>query len=139
MRKLTKRERDFLQRLYDDKDLEYRGCIRKFLIRHTYTPKHKIGDFVKITDDTFSYIWGCRIVNVKCKIDEINWWLNDKGQEYVQYCCTAIDQFGKEHLVIAEESIHGYYEKRHITGVCKDNKNVFDKKSQYSDSTSVEW
>lgn len=139
MRKLRKREIEFLQKLYNDKELECRGCIRKFLLRHTYTPKYKVGDYVKITDDTYSYIWGCRIVNVKCKIDEVNWWLNDKGEECVQYCCTAIDQFGKDHLVCAEESLHGYYTKRHIVGKCKDNKNVFEKKSQYSDSCGIDF
>lgn len=136
MRDLTKEELDFLTKLYNDKDLELRGCIRKFILRHTYKPKHKIGDYVMITDDTFSYIWGCRIVNVKCVIKDIAWWLNDKGEEFIQYECEAIDQYGQDHFVIAEESLHGRYEKRHITGVCEDNKNVFEKKSQYSDSSS---
>lgn len=137
MRELTKQEIEFLTKLYKDKDLEYRGCIRKFILRHTYKPKYKVGDFVKITDDSFSYIWGCRIVNVKCEIKAINWWLNDKGQEFIQYECEAIDQFDNDHLVIAEESINGQYQKRHITGVCKDNKNVFEKKSQFSDSCDI--
>lgn len=139
MRKLRKREIEFLQKLYNDKELECRGCIRKFLLRHTYTPKYKVGDYVKITDDTYSYIWGCRIRNVNAKIVDIAWWLNDKGEEKVQYECICYDQFNKDHTLYAEESIHGYYEKRHITGRSKTDKNTFEKKSEYSDSCSVEW
>lgn len=136
-KKLTKKQVEFLEKLRNDTELNGRGLLRMFIIRNTYQPKYKVGDFVKITDDTYSYIWGCRIVNVKAKIVEIDWWVRDKGKEYVQYECELFDQFGKKHTIYAEESVHGYYEKRHITGRCKDNQNTFEKKSEYSDSCSL--
>lgn len=136
-RTLNKKEKELLERLYSDKELNGRGFIRKFIIRNTYEPKYKVGDFVKITDDSYHYIWGNRIVNVKAKVVNIDWWLNDKGQECVQYECVALDQDGKEITLFAEESINGNYQKRHITGRCKDNNNVFAKKSEYSQSCSL--
>ena len=136
-RTLNKKEKDLLNKLYTDKELNGRGLIRKFIVRNTYKPKYKIGDCVKITDDSYSYIWGNRIVNVKAKIVDIDWWLNDKDKEYVQYECIALDQDGHEHTLFAEESIYGYYQSRRVRGKCKDNKNVFEKKSKYSQSCSV--
>ena len=136
-KKLTKKQIEFLETLRNNKELGGRGFLRMFLIMNTYEPKHKVGDFVTITDDTFSYIYGSRIVNAKAKIVDIDWWVKEKDKEFVQYECVALDQFGKEHTLYAEESIYGYYEKRHITGRCKDNQNTFKKKSEISDSCEM--
>ena len=133
MRKLTKKELEFLKKLQEDNDLQFKGLIRKFIIGNTYEPKYKLGDYVKVTEGGHHYIWGCRVVNVNCKIDEINWHLNDKGKETIQYCCTAYDQFGHDHLVIAEESIHGYSTQDFVVGRSDTDQNTFEKKSKYSD------
>lgn len=135
-KKLTKKQIEMLEQLRADKEINGRGYLRMFLIRNTYEPKYKVGDFVKITD-TSSRIWGNTVIDVNARIDEINWWITDKGNECVQYCCTAYDQFGQDHLVCAEESIHGYYEKRHITGRSSTDQNVFEKKNKVSDSCSI--
>lgn len=139
-RKLTKQEQDFLNALCDDKELMAKGFIRRFIIRNTYEPKYKVGDYVKVTDDTCSYIWGNRVVGVNAKIVEINWLIGsgiDKGKECVQYECIAYDQFGNDHYVVAEESIYGNYEKRHIDCLSDTDQNTFEKKSKASDSISL--
>ena len=136
-RKLNKKEKGFLENLHNDQELSGRGLISKIIIRNTYQPKYKIGDCVTITDDSYSYIWGNRIVNVKAKIVDIDWWLNDKDKEYVQYECIALDQDGMEHTLFAEESIYSHFQSRRVTGKCKDNKNVFEKKSKHSQSCSM--
>lgn len=136
-RTLNEKEKELLEKLYSDKELSGRGSIRKFIIRNTYQPKYKIGDFVTITDNNNHFIWGNRIINVKAKIVEIDWWLNDKDEEYVQYECIALDQDGGEFTLFAEESIHGHYQSRRITGTCKDNKNIFEKKNKYVQSCSA--
>lgn len=135
-RKLTKEEVELLQKLYNDTSLEGRGAIRRFIIRNTYEPKYKVGDFVKVTEDCYSYICGERIKGLNAKVKEINWWLNDKGEECVQYELEVLDQNGKDHLAVAEESIHGYYEKRHIDGPSDTNINFF-KNVKSSDSISL--
>lgn len=136
-KKLTKKQIELLESLYDNQELNGRGHLRMFLIRNTYEPKYKIGDFVKISDDTATYIWGNRIVDVKAKVVDIDWWLGEKGKEHVQYECIAYDQFGKDHTLFAEESIHGNYQSRHITGRCKTDKNTFKIKSKVSDCINM--
>ena len=136
-RKLNKQELELLTKLYGDETLCGRGAIRKFIIRNTYEPKYKVGDYVKITDETYTYIWGNRIVNVNAKITEINWWLNDKGSEFVQYGCVAYDQFGKDHYLVAQESINGSYQRSHIVCASDTDQNTFEKKTKVSDSCSL--
>lgn len=137
MRKLKKKEIELLTKLKEDNDLSGRGHLRAFIIRNTYEPKYKVGDYVKVTDNTYSYIWGNRIVNVNAEITEIKWWLQEKGKEFVQYSCIAYDQDGKDYFLCAEESIDGSYQSRHITGRSRTNKNKFEKKTKYSQSTEV--
>ena len=122
---------DTPQKLYDNQELQGRGLIRKFIIRNTYEPKYKVGDYVKVTDDTRCYILGNRIVNVNARVDEISWWLNDKGKECIHYDLYAIDQFGKDHFLCAEESIDGSYQARRIVGKSKTDKNTFKTKCNY--------
>lgn len=136
-RQLTKEEIELLNKLKSDTTLEGRGLLRQFILRNTYIPKHKVGDYVKVTDDTHSYIWGCRIRNVNAKITEINWYLREKGKECVQYNCYAIDQFGREHFIVAEESLDGSYQERRIVDVSDTDKNIFEKKSDYSDECGI--
>ena len=63
MRKLTKEEKAFLDKLYADKELQFRGYVRQFIITNTYTPKYKIGECVRVSVD----IYGKPIRNVKMK------------------------------------------------------------------------
>ena len=135
-RKLTEQELQLLDKLYNDKELQFRGFIRKFKIANTYEPKYKIGDFVKVTDDTFTYICGERIRDLNAKVTDINWWLNDKGEEFVQYELEILDQKGRDHFACAEESINGQWQKRRITGTSDTNVNHF-KKLDTPDSTSL--
>lgn len=138
-RKLTHQEIVMLDKLYSDKSLENRGAIRRFIIRNTYEPKYKIGDCVIVSVDRGEYIYGKLIQGVKMKIEEINWWLSDKGDEHVQYCGTALEEgTNKNFYIVAEESIHGYHTQRHIDGPADNNINVFQKKNDIRQSTSVE-
>lgn len=135
MRKLTNEERALLETLYNDSELIGRGNIRKFLIANTYEPKYKIGDFVMITD-TSTTLHGNRAVNIKTKIEEIRYWLNDKGKETITYCGTAKDQHGNTYFMCAEESIHGKPTERHITARCTDNLNEIEIKSKHKQATN---
>ena len=138
-RKLTEKELELLNELYSDTELGCRGFIRRFIIRNTYEPKYKVGDYVKVVDNS-SRIWGCVCNNVNAKIVNISWWLGsliNKGEEMVQYECVCYDQFGKEHTLFAEESVCGNYQKRHISGYSDTDQNTFEKKSECSDSTDL--
>ena len=135
MRKLTNEERALLKTLYKDRELIARGNIRKFLIANTYEPKYSVGDFVMITD-TSTTLHGNRAVNIKTKIEEIRFWLEDKGEELIQYSGTAKDQHGNTYCMVAEESIHGKPTQRHIVGRCTDNLNELEIKSQHKQATS---
>ena len=135
-RQLTNEELQLLKQMQADKDLQLKGLIRQFIIANTYEPKYRVGDYVKVTDDSYAYICGERIKGLNAKITEINWWLRDKGQEFVQYELEILDQNGKNHFSCAEESIHGYYEKRHIDGLSNTNINVF-KNVKTTDSISL--
>lgn len=139
MRKLTDAEKQFLETLYKDTSLEGRGALRCFIIRNTYEPKYKIGDFVKVSDFTGHYIYGLPVRGINMKIEEINWWLKDKGEECVQYCGTARDQYGKEFYIVAEESIHGKYTSRHVDGPSDTDMNELKKKSDVEQSCSVDF
>ena len=135
-RKLTKEEVELLKKLQEDKDLNFRGFIRQFIICNTYEPKYKVGDFVKVTDTNYCYIHGERINGLNAKVTAINWWVRDKGQEFVQYELEILDQNGKDHFACAEESIYGYYQPRHIDGPSDTNVNHF-KNVKSSDSSSL--
>lgn len=136
-RKLTKNEIKLLEQLRVDDELNGRGLIRQFIIVNTYEPKYKVGDYVKITCDCHEYIWGNRVVEVNAQIKEIRYWVRDKDKEFVQYICKAKDNFGYEHHLCAEESIHGYYQDRHIDGLSNTDQNTFEKKDKYSQSCSM--
>lgn len=137
-RKLTKAEIDFLQNLLKDEGIKGKLLLERFLLRNTYEPKYKIGDFVSITDDTASYIWGNRIVNVNAKVVELYWSLCSTQSDYcIQYKLECIDQDNKTHTLFAEENLNGSYTQRHINGLSNTDKNVFTKKSRYSQSTSL--
>lgn len=127
-RKLTNEELEFLENLQHNNELYARGFIRKFIIRNTYEPKYKVGDFVKVTDDTSSYICGERIKELNAKIVDITWFLGSiirKDEECVQYELEVFDQDDKSHIAFAKESITGKYEKRHIVGYSDTCKNTF--------------
>lgn len=137
-RKLTNEERAMLEELYKDETLENRGAIRRFIIRNTYEPKFKVGDCVIVSVDHGEYIYGKLIQGVKMKIEEINWWLSDKGEECVQYAGTALEEgTNRDFYIVAEESIHGKHTYRHIDGIAKDNINVFEKKNDIRQSTTI--
>lgn len=133
-RKLTPQEIKMLRNLYNDKDLQFKGLLRQFILGNTYKPKYKIGDFVKITDLS-TRIYGNVAKEIKCQITEINYFLREKGEEYITYSAIALDQDGNDYFMCAEESLNGKPQKRHITKKCKDNINVIKKKSKYSQST----
>lgn len=141
-RKLNDQELKVLNELANDKELMGKRFIKRFIIRNTYEPKYKVGDYVKVSDDTFTYIWGCRIKGVNARITEVSFLLGggiDDGDECVQYELECYDQFGKSHFLCAEESVWGKYEKRHIVGLSNTDQNTFEKKSEHSDSISVMW
>ena len=128
---ITEKTKPYLETLYKDETLNGRGLVRQFIILNTYKPKYNIGEFVEITDETSHRVWGNRIINVKAKITEIHWFLRDKGEEHICYSAIALDQFGNDIYLCAEESIDGSFQERRITGRAKDNKNVFEKKDKY--------
>lgn len=138
-RKLTKEEIELLQKLYNDETLKAKGYIRRFIIRNTYEPKCKVGDFVKVTDTTLTYICGERINGLNAKIIDINWLIGPaikKGEECIQYELEILDQDGKDHFACAEESIHGKYTERHIDCASDTNINTF-KNVKKNDSISL--
>lgn len=136
-RQLSKEEIELLTKLKLDTTLEGRGLLRQFILRNTYIPKYKIGDFVKVTDDTYTYIWGCRIRDVNMKITNIDWCIREKGNEFIQYEGYAIDQFGQKHFLCTEESLDGRFQQRRITGISDTDKNNFEKRSDYSDECGI--
>lgn len=135
-RKLTKKELEFLKELSNDKELKFKGFLKRFIIGNTYKPKYKVGDYVKVYDSGH-YIYGNPCTSVNAKIVEIGYMIGS-GIELdnicVQYECVAYDQFGNDHTLFVEESVNGYYEKRHIIGLSNTDQNTFEKKSKYSDS-----
>lgn len=138
-RKLTNKELELLNKLYEDTSLEGRGAIRRFIIRNTYEPKFKVGDCVVVSVDHGEYIYGKLIQGVKMKIEEIEWWLSDKGQECVQYCGTALEEgTDRDFYIVAEESIHGKHTCRHVDGSADNNINTFVKKTDIRQSTTIE-
>lgn len=137
-RKLTTEERTILEKFYNDSSLENRGAIRRFIIRNTYEPKFKVGECVAVSVDHGEYIYGKLIQGVKMKIEEINWWLSDKGEEVVQYAGTALEEgTNRDFYIVAEESIHGKHTCRHIDGKADDNINVFQKKNDIAQNSSI--
>ena len=137
-RKLTTEEIELLNQLANDKDLACKWFLERYIIRNTYEPKYKVNDYVKITDDTYSYIYGNRITNVNAKIVGISWMLGSLvDNTCVLYECHALDQDNKSHTIFATEDVNGHYSKTHITGRSMTDKNFFEKKSKYSQSTSV--
>lgn len=136
MRKLTKEELELLKKFQEDNELSAKGLIRQFIIRNTYEPKFKVGDFVKVTEECNSYICGKRIKGLNAKVKAINWWLREAGKEFVQYELEVLDQDGKDHFACAEESIHGYYTERHIDGPSDTNINIF-KNTKLSDGITL--
>lgn len=127
-RKLTDKEIAFLENLQHDSELFARGFIRKFIVRNSYEPKYKIGDFVKVTDDTSTYICGERIKELNAVITNIDWMIGpaiSKDDECVQYELEVLDQNCKSHVAFAEESFTGKYEKRRIVGYSDTYKNTF--------------
>lgn len=141
MRKLTQKEIDVLNKLVDDKELMGQGFIKRFIIRNTYEPKHKVGEFVKITCPG-CYIWGQPVKNVNGKIVNIEWCIgtaNAVSEICVQYEVEVIDQDGREHTEYVEESVHGYFTPRRIEGLSDTDMNYFQKKSEYSQETALEF
>lgn len=112
MRKLTQEEKAFLDKLYNDKELGFRGLLRRFVLGNTYEPKYKVGDYVKITDNTSTYICGTRIKNLNARITEVSWIIGSvvaKGEEHILYSCEVKDQNGKGHFACVEEPINPNY------------------------------
>lgn len=135
MRKLTQEEKAFLDKLYADKELQFRGYVRQFIIANTYTPKYKVGECVRVSVDRGEYIYGKPIRNVKAKINEILWWLDKKGEETITYGCTALEKgTNKEFCVCAEERMNGLPTNRHIIGKATDNLNTFEKRNDIEQS-----
>lgn len=135
MRKLTKEEKVFLDKLYADKDLCFRGYVRQFIIANTYEPKYKVGDCVRVSVDRGEYIYGKLIQNVKMRIDEILFFTDKKGEETITYCGTALEKgTNKDFCVCAEERVDGAPTNRHILGKATDNLNVFEKRNDIAQS-----
>lgn len=135
-RKLTAEEVKTLETLYKDDGLIFKGLIRRFILANTYEPKYKVGDYVLITDRS-TQIYGNRAINIKCKITELHYWLQDKGKECITYSAIALDESGNDYFLCAEESINGEPQQRYISGRCTDNINHFEKKSQHRQSTDL--
>lgn len=129
MRKLTKEEKAFLDKLYADKELRFRGDIRQFIIGNTYEPKYKVGDFVKVTDTSRVFICGQRVKNLNARVVKIGWATREKDGEYITYELAVLDQHGREHCAFAEEpigkAVKQYVLDRFITGKSDTDKNNF--------------
>lgn len=129
MRKLSQEEVELLKKLYNDEELRFRGDIRQFIIGNTYTPKYKVGDFVKVTDTSRTFICGQRINNLNARVVKIGWALRDKDREYITYELAVLDQHGREHCAFAEEpigkAVYPYVRERFITGKSDTDKNNF--------------
>ena len=140
MRKLTQEEVELLKKLYADKELRFRGYLRQFIICNTYEPKYKVGDFVKVTDTSRTFICGQRINNLNARVVKIGWVTQDKDREYLTYELAVLDQHGREHCAFAEEPIGNavppYALGRFITGKSDTATNNFDtekmKKGDYT-------
>ena len=112
MRKLSKKEQGILEELANDTELGFRGLLRRFILGNTYEPKYKVGDYVKITDNTSTYICGARIKNLNARITEVTWIMGSavkKGEEHILYECEVKDQNGKGHFACVEEAIDTDY------------------------------
>jgi hypothetical protein len=129
MRKLTKEEKAFLDKLYADNELQFRCFARQFIIANTYAPKYKVGECVKVTDTTRTYICGQRIKNLNARVVKIGWCLRDKDREYITYELAVLDQHGREHCAFAEEPIGNavltFVLDRFITGKSDTDRNNF--------------
>jgi len=135
MRKLTKEEKAFLDKLYADKELQFRGYVRQFIITNTYEPKYKVGDFVRVSVDRGEYIYGKPIRDVKAQIYEILWFTDTKGAETITYGCTALEKGTKNDFhIFVEERIDGTPTPRHIIGKATDNLNTFEKRTDTKQS-----
>ena len=135
MRKLTKEEKAFLDKLYADKELQFRGYVRQFIITNTYTPKYKIGECVRVSVDRGEYIYGKPIRNVKMKITKMLWFTDTKGKETITYCGTALEKgTNNDFHICAEERIDGTPTNRHIIGKAEDNLNTFEKRTDTKQS-----
>ena len=135
MRKLTKEEKAFLDKLYADKELQFRGYVRQFIITNTYEPKYKVGECVRVTIDRGEYIYGKPIKNVKAKITEILFFTEAKGKECITYVGTALEKGTKNDFqVCAEERVDGTPTNRHIIGKAEDNLNTFEKRTDTKQS-----
>jgi hypothetical protein len=135
MRKLTQEEKAFLDKLYADKELRFRGYIRQFIITNTYEPKYKVGECVRVTIDNGEYIYGKPIRNVKMKITEILWFTDTKGTETITYGGIALEKgTNNDFYICAEERIDGTPTNRHIIGKATDNLNTFEKRNDTKQS-----
>ena len=136
MRKLNNEEIKMLETLRNDKDLQFKGLLRQFIIGNTYEPKYKVGDFVLITDLSTT-IYGNRAKDIKAQITAIDYFLREKGKEYITYEAIALNEEGEDFFLCAEESINGQPQQRYISGKAEDNINHFEKKSKYRQTTSM--
>ena len=112
MRKLSKKEQGILEELANDTELGFRGLLRRFILGNTYEPKYRVGDYVKITDNTSTYICGARIKNLNARITEVSWIMGSsikKGEEHILYECEVKDQHGRGHFACVEEPIYPDY------------------------------
>ena len=132
MRKLSKKEVTLLTTLCEDNELQGKLFLNRFIIRNTYEPKYKVGDFVKVTDTSSSHICGSRITNLNAVITEVCWCLGSglaKDEEFVGYKCDILDQKGEKHFAYAQEPIgKRCHPKCFIIGKSKTATNNFDTK-----------
>ncbi len=130
MRKLSKKEQGILEELANDTELGFRGLLRRFILGNTYKPKYKVGDYVKITDNSLTYICGERIKNLNARVVKIGWATREKDGEYITYELAVLDQYGREHCAFAEEpigkAVKQYVLDRFITGKSDTDRNNFD-------------
>lgn len=124
-----------------DSELKGKLLLKRFVIRNTYEPKYKVGDFVKITDTSYTYVCGQRIVKLNAVITEVNWALSclDEGAEFIGYSCDILDQNGKRHFAYAQEPIGKYCVPTcYIVGKSDTATNNFDtEKMKKGDYTSL--
>ena len=129
MRKLSKKEQGILQNLMSDNELKGRLLLKRYVIRNTYEPKYKVGDFVKITDTSSSHICGVRVNNLNAVITEVLWILNtvEEDYEFIGYKCDVLDQDGKKHFAYVQEPIGKLCKPRaYIVGKSNTATNNFD-------------
>ena len=130
MRKLTNQELKTLKSLMNDSELKGKGFLNSFILRNTYEPKYKLGDYVVFTE-LGSVIKGNRVRDFNGQITKISYCVSPmlQGEEYIQYEIYAKDQNGEKYFCCCEEYLNGKKGDRFISRKTNTDINVIDAKS----------